>query len=202
MAECECELEARNREQAKTLKILLAINAFMFVVEFGAGMFGDSTALLADSLDMLADASVYAIGLYAVGKGVAAKAKAAGLNGTLQVLLGFGVLFDVLRRYFGESEPASLVMIAVGGLALAANVACLALISKHRSGDVNMRASWICSRSDVIANFGVILAGGFVAALGSRLPDLIIGFIIAAIVVKGGLSILRETRLAMREQTT
>lgn len=201
MAECGCELEVRNREQAKTLKILLAINAFMFIAEFGAGVFGDSTALLADSLDMLADASVYAIGLYAVGKGVAAKGKAAGLNGTLQLLLGFGVLFDVLRRYFGESEPVSLVMIGVGALALAANVACLVLISKHRSNDVNMRASWICSRSDVIANFGVILAGGLVATLDSRLPDLIIGFIIAAIVVRGGITILRETKETLADQT-
>lgn len=174
----------------------------MFIAEFGAGVVGDSTALLADSLDMLADASVYAIGLYAVGKGVAVKAGAAGLNGALQVMLGFGVLVDVLRRYFGASEPFSIVMIAVGALALAANLACLALISKHRSGDVNMRASFICSRSDVIANLGVILAGALVAASNSRLPDLIIGFIIAGIVVKGGLSILRETRDALKAQAT
>ncbi len=57
-----------------------------------------------------------------------------------------------------------------------------------------MRASWIFSRSDVIANAGVILAAIFVALTKSRWPDLIIGGAIALIFVKGGFEILREAR--------
>jgi Co/Zn/Cd efflux system component len=55
-----------------------------------------------------------------------------------------------------------------------------------------MRASWIFSRSDVLANLGVLLAGLLVWVTTSRWPDLIIGAAIAAVVIKGGLEILRE----------
>ena len=54
-----------------------------------------------------------------------------------------------------------------------------------------MRASWIFSTNDVIANVGVIGAGMLVAWTGSRLPDLVIGAIVAFIVAAGALRILR-----------
>ena len=80
----------------------------------------------------------------------------------------------------------------VGVLALIANTACLLLIAKHRDGGVHMRASLIFSKNDVIANAGVILSGILVWASGSRYPDLAIGFIIAIVVLRGGLKILKE----------
>jgi len=60
-----------------------------------------------------------------------------------------------------------------------------------------MRASWIFSTNDVIANAGVILAGFLVAWTGSRLPDLIVGCMIAVVVFSGALRILR-----LRQRTT
>jgi Co/Zn/Cd efflux system component len=42
--------------QRGTLKIVLGINTIMFLVIVVAALFGDSTALLADSLDNLGDA--------------------------------------------------------------------------------------------------------------------------------------------------
>lgn len=185
-------MQATNARERKTLMIVLAINAFMFVFELALGLIAQSTGLIADSLDMFADASVYAVSLYAVGKSAALKGKAAKLSGLLQAALAFVVLFDVIRRFLFGSEPVSALMMAVGGVALIANSACLALISKHRDGGVHMRASVIFSKNDVIANLGVILSGALVWLLGSRYPDLIIGFIIAAVVLRGGVQILRE----------
>jgi len=68
----------------------------MFIAEVIAGIIGASTALIADSLDMLADATVYAIGLYAVGRSLLVKAKAAHVSGVFQIVLGLGVLFDIV----------------------------------------------------------------------------------------------------------
>ena len=85
-------------------------------------------------------------------------------------------------------------MMGMGLLALIANVTCLILIAKHREGEVHMRASWIFSKNDVIANLGVILAGGLVAWTGSRLPDLVIGLLVALVVVRGGLLILQDAK--------
>lgn len=192
MSGCGCEVEIKDREQSRVLIQLLAINGVMFVAEIIAGIIGDSTALIADSLDMLADATVYAIGLYAVGRSLAAKTKAAHISGIFQVMLGLGVLFDIIRRFIVGSEPESLMMIVVGIVALIANTLCLRLIYKHRQGEVHMRASWIFSKNDVIANLGVIIAGALVAWLASPWPDLIIGLIIATVVVRGGVHIIKD----------
>lgn len=192
MSGCGCGMEARNEEERKTLRIVLAINAFMFVFELALGWLAQSTGLIADSLDMFADASVYAISLYAVGKSAALQAGAARLSGFAQILLALLVLGDVIGKFMHGSEPVSALMMGVGLIALAANATCLSLIAKHRDAGVHMRASLIFSKNDVIANAGVIMSGALVWALGSRYPDLVIGLIIALLVLRGGLQILQE----------
>jgi Co/Zn/Cd efflux system component len=199
ISDCGCELEEADALERRTLWTLLAINASMFVVEAVAGWLGESTGLLADSLDMLADATVYGIGLYAVGRPLIAKARAAFASGVMQIVLGIGVLGDVARRLLVGSDPISALMIAVGAVALLANVTSLLLIAKHRQGGVHMRASWIFSKNDVIANLGIILSGALVIVLDSRFPDLVIGAAIATIVIRGGFEILREAN-AVREK--
>lgn len=191
---CNCNDELGVQAQRGALITLLCINASMFVAEFIAGWIADSTALIADSMDMLADALVYAISLYAVGKSVHSKVGAARLSGIFQVVLGLGVAVDVIRRFITGSEPEPMFMIMVGFLALIANIICLTIIAKHRKGEIHMRASWIFSKNDVIANIGVITAGVLVSLLISPLPDLIIGLIISVVVVSGGASILRDSR--------
>ncbi len=192
MSGCSCGAEQAESLERKTLIVLLYINAFMFVAELTLGWLAQSTGLIADSLDMLADATVYGLSLYAVGKGIIKQAKAARVSGYLQIILGLGVLLEVLRRLLFGSEPQSTLIIVVGAVALLANIICLVLISKHRDGGVHMRASWIFSTNDVIANLGVIISGVFVAIIGSRYPDLIIGTIISAVVIRGGIKILQD----------
>ena len=195
MSGCGCgEIEIKNRAESKVLWQLLAINAVMFLLEFVIGWLAQSTGLIADSLDMLADAGVYGIGLYAVGRTLRAKTHAASISGVLQLALAMLVVADVLRRYVVGSEPFGVLMMGVSLIALAANLACLALLAKHRNGEVHMRASWIFSTNDVLANLGVIIAGALVYATGSRTPDLLIGLIIALLVARGGVMILREAR--------
>ena len=152
-------MPASNHVEKKTLVVVLVINAGMFVVEIITGLISESTALIADSLDMLADASVYGLGLYAVGRSLAHKTRAAMTSGVLQILLGGLVLADILRRLLVGSEPLSIFMIGIGLLALTANITCLVLIAKYRRGEIHMRATWIFSRNDVIANLGIILGG-------------------------------------------
>ncbi|MGI4719413.1 MAG: cation transporter [Janthinobacterium lividum] len=176
--------------EARTLRLLLAINAIMFVVEMGWGLMAQSTGLVADSLDMFADAAVYGLALYAVGRSVALKARAAHLAGWLQLILAVGALVEVGRRAVFGSEPESSLMMGVGAVALIANVACLVLIAKKRDRGAHMKASYIFSANDVIANIGVIIAGALVTWTGSAYPDLIVGTIIAAIVFSGARRIL------------
>ena len=194
MSGCGCEVEIKDKSERRVLITLLLINAVMFGAELGIGWWAQSTALIADALDMLADAMVYGVGLYAVGKPLLVKTHAARLSGSLQVLLGLIVLADILRRFIVGSEPVSSLMMGMGFVALMANVTCLILIARHREGEVHMRASWIFSKNDVIANLGVIFAGGLVAWTGSRLPDLLIGLLVVIIVMRGGLLILKDAK--------
>lgn len=194
MSDCGCGAEHAEKLEKNTLIVLLSINAFMFVIELVLGWLAQSTGLIADSLDMFADAAVYGISLYVVGKGVLHQAKAARISGVIEVVFGLGVLYEVWRRLLHGSEPQSILIMSVGALALLANVACLLLLYGHKERGVHMRASWIFSTNDVIANLGVILSGMLVAITGSRYPDLIIGAVISLIIVKGGVRILKDAK--------
>ena len=177
--------------EARTLRLLLVINALMFIVELTAGLLFESSGLLADSLDMLADAGVYGLSLYAVGRTAAHKLRATRVSGLLQASLAVGAVVEVGRRAIRGSEPQPEWMMGVALVALIANAACLALVYRHREGEVHMKASYIFSANDVIANIGVILAGALVAATGSHLPDLFIGLAIGLVVLSGAIRILR-----------
>jgi copper chaperone CopZ len=183
--------KAGDASEARTLRVLLVINAVMFVVELVWGLIAESTGLVADSLDMFADAAVYGLALYAVGRAASLKTRAAHLAGWLQLVLAVGALSEVARRAFFGSEPESALMMGVGAVALVANVACLVMIAKKRDRGAHMKASYIFSANDVIANIGVIAAGALVTWTGSPYPDLIVGTVIGVIVLTGARRILK-----------
>ena len=199
MSEC-CGVNAQDKEQRTLLWTVLALNGAMFFVEFIAGWIGQSSGLMADSLDMLADAMVYMVSLYAVGKAIQYKAKAALFNGCLQLLLAALILIGVAVRLVVGSEPQTGIMFWISLLALAVNLFCFVLLSRYRSDDINMRASWICSRNDMIANVGVIISAALVLRFNSSIPDLVIGTVIALVIVKSSLKIVRESREILKDE--
>lgn len=198
MSEC-CGVNAQDKEQRTLLWTVLLLNGAMFLVEFIAGWLAQSSGLMADSLDMLADAMVYMVGLYAVGKAIQYKAKAALFNGSLQLFLAGLILLDVVQRLIFGSEPQTQIMLWISLLALAVNLFCFILLSRYRSGDINMRASWICSRNDMIANVGVMISAGLVIWLDSAIPDLVIAIIIALVIVQSSLKIVKESRNILKD---
>lgn len=180
--------------EVRTLKVVLAINAGMFVAEFVGGYLAESTGLIADSLDMVADAAVYGISLHGASRSEAGQRSAARLSGYVQLLLALGALGEVIRRTVTGSEPEAPTMALVGALALVANVTCMWLLAGHRKGGAHMKASWIFTTNDVIANIGVIVAAGLVTLTASSIPDLVVGALIAGVVLSGALRILRLAR--------
>lgn len=177
--------------QARVLWWLLGINALMFVIEMLAGWWAESAGLISDAADMFADATVYGVALYAVGRAPWLQLLSARISGLFQLLIAVGVLSETGRRILVGSAPEEMAMIGVSLLALAANVWCLSLISGQRDTGVHMRASYIFSANDVLANLGVIVAGGLVAWSGSPLPDWIMGGLIGVLVLVGAIRILR-----------
>jgi cation diffusion facilitator family transporter len=196
MSSCGCQSDqtVETEAQRRMLRIALALNATMFLVGIVAGLLGQSSSLIADALDMLADASAYAIALGAIGRSARFKAGAATLSGSLLLLLGVMVLLDAGRRALLGSEPDSLVMMAVAFVSLLVNANVLRMLGRYREREVHLRATWIFTRVDVIANLGVMLSGLLVLLTGSRFPDLVVGGAIGVYVVKEAIEILSEAR--------
>src|SRR3990172_5627106 len=94
--------------QVATLRIVLFLNAAMFIAEFTAGLLADSVALLADSLDMLGDALVYGFSLYVVGWGPVWKARAALLKAAVMAAFGVSVLAQAVYKIIFPALPGYL----------------------------------------------------------------------------------------------
>ena len=165
----------------------------MFVAEFGAGILSHSTALLADSLDMFADAFVYGLSLFALGRDQIWRNHAALANGILQLLIGLGIAMEAVNKLFLETIPLADIMGIFGILALVINTICFVLLKQFRDGDINLRAVWICSRNDMLANLGVLLAAILVVFTQSAWPDIVIGLLIASVIVHSAWKIVAES---------
>ncbi len=190
--EAEMPMATDDSQQRKVLWWVLGINFGFFVIEMTTGIISRSMGLVADSLDMLADSIVYGLSLFAVGAAISKKKKVAKISGYFQLglaLLGFS---EVVRRFFIESEtPLFQWMIIISILALIGNLISLWLINKAKTNEAHMQASAIFTSNDIIVNGGVILAGALVYFLNSKWPDLVIGAIVFAFVMRGAVRILK-----------
>ncbi|MDA0263750.1 MAG: cation transporter [Chloroflexi bacterium] len=185
-----CELEALRGTQYRVLWIVLGINAGMFTVEVILGLLAGSTALLADSLDMLGDALVYGFSIFVVARGTRWRASAALLKGLVMAGFGLMVLTQAGYHFISPEVPDFKLMGVAGALALAANATCLLLLTNHRNDDLNMRSTWICSRNDIIANLGILVAAIAVFATGSMWPDLVVGLLITVVFIRSAVHVV------------
>jgi len=196
--EKEHELAALQTTHGRVLKIVLAINAVFFLIEFTAGILANSIALLADSLDMLGDAFVYGLSLFVLSRNVKWKAGASIAKGVIMVAFGIGVLLEAFYKGMIGQLPVSETIGLIGALALLANLVCFALLYGHRGDNLNMRSTWLCSRNDIIANAGVLIAAFGVYATQSVWPDALIGGAIAVLFLKSALTVLTESFIEFR----
>ena len=202
MSDCcddkSCEATVLKDRHSRILKTVLAINAVMFGVEMVAGLWAGSTALMADSLDMLGDALAYGVSLYVLGKCLRLNAQAALFKGGLMALLGLTVIVQVVLGALNPSMPVAEAMGAIGALALAANLVCLALLWKSRGDDLNMNSVWLCSRNDILVNVGVLVAAGAVYLSRSPWPDLAIGLVVGLVVLRSSVGVVRRALVQLK----
>ena len=191
------ELSALRNRHKNVLIAVLVINAALFVIEAAAGLLANSMALLADSLDMLGDSLVYGFSLYVLWRSAAWKAKAALLKGAIMAVFGAGVLLEAIYKTGSGIVPSAETMGIIGGLVLLGNGICFLLLLRHRTDDLNMRSTWLCSRNDIIANLSVLVAAIGVKAFDASWPDIVVGAAIAALLLRSAFSVLRESFLEL-----
>ena len=183
----ENHANVEHQADRRRLATALVVNVVMFFVGLIGWRLAKSAALLADALDMLADASGYAVAYLAIGGSERRQRAAARWNGAMLMALGLGVFAEVADRWFGTNEPSGTWIIAFACISLLANGIVLRMLSKYRHSDqVHLRATWVDTRADVLVNVGVLVAGALVAISGFRVIDLLAGVIIACFVIHEG----------------
>ncbi len=186
-----CDVRPVEQRQRRVLRVVLWINLAMFVLEFGAGLIAHSTALLADSVDMLGDAVVYGFSLYVIGRGAQWQARGALLKGSVMAAFAGGIAVEVVLKLLRGLTPDGALMGGVAVVALAANASVMVFLWRHRTDDLNMRSAWLCSRNDVTANAGVLVAAGAGWLSGSAWPDIVAGVAMAALFGSSAVGIIR-----------
>jgi len=189
----------RKADQRRVLIVVMVINFVMFVAEFGGGVFARSSAVMADSVDMLGDAVVYALSLYALSRGPRWEAGAALAKGGIILVFGIAVVFEIVNKFINGVPPSSTLMLAFGSAALIANLTCLAMLWQIRAVNVNISSTFECSRNDVASNVGVLVAAGVVAMTGAAWPDIAVGGVIALIFLRSAWRVLAEAIPVWRE---
>ncbi len=192
------EIKTLRGEHRKVLIVVLIINAVLFVVEAGAGLLAHSTALLADSLDMLGDSLVYGFSLYVLWRTAEWRATAAVLKGVVMATFGVGVLAEAVYKVTAAVVPVAETMGIIGLLVLLGNGLCFLLLFRHRSDDLNMRSTWLCSRNDIMANLAVLVAAAGVRIFDSGWPDILVGAAIAGLFLRSALTVLQESFAEMQ----
>ncbi len=180
------------------LWLVIVINASMFFLEVVAGAISGSQALQADALDFFADATTYGISLAVIGTTIAVRSRAALLKAASLTLMALWVLGSTVYHVLILDVPRAEIMGAIGILALAANVASVLILVRHKDGDANVRSVWLCSRNDAIGNVAVMLAAIGVWYTGTKWPDLLVAAIMAGLFLTSSLQILRQSLHELR----
>ncbi|MGH6934397.1 MAG: cation transporter [Dongiaceae bacterium] len=176
------------------LWVAFAVNAGMFGIEAAAGLIARSVALQADAIDFFSDATSYAVTLFVLGMGAAARANAALFKGATMAVFGLWVLGSAGHHLLSGTLPEPVIMGPVALLAFAANVSVAILLFRHREGDSNRRSIWLCSRNDAIANILVLIAAAGVLATGDGWPDIAVATIIAYLNLAASWRIVRHAQ--------
>ena len=199
--DCTTATQGSNRIFKRVLWAALLANALMFGVELTASIIADSVSLLADAVDFFADAANYAISLFVVGMGLAARARAGLVKGATMAAFGCWIIGNAIWRAITGSEPDAAIMGSIAMLALVVNVAVAVMLYRYRQGDSNMRSIWLCSRNDAIGNIAVLLAAAGVFASASHWPDLLVAALIATLNLHAAVHVIRMARSELRADT-
>lgn len=175
------------------MRIAFISNIIMFMIGMVGWYFAESISLLADALDMLADASGYAIAFIAISRSKQFQKNAARWNGTMLIVLGVAILGEVMHRLINGSEPRGLLIVIFSTLSLIVNGSVLTMLLRYqKTQKMHLKAAWIDTRTDVVVNISVLLSGAAIALTGYQIIDLFVGFVIGLYVIKEGLKIWKK----------
>ncbi|WP_455380252.1 cation transporter [Acidihalobacter prosperus] len=199
---CDCsQTSPRSQTERLIIRQALILNVLMCIIGLFASYYAESSSILADAIDMAADASGYALALLSVGGSDRLRLQAARWIGIVLIILGIGLIAETIQRWITGSDPFGPVMMVYSVLSFLVNFYVLRALAKIQEGGAHLKASYICTRADVLANIVVFVAGAIVFLTGIRWVDLLAGIAIAILVFSEAREILESAKESGSDKT-
>lgn len=185
------------------LTFALALIVAFMAVEVAAGVVAHSLALLSDAGHMLADAgaigfSLVALRLAARPAGGAmtfgfkrAEILSAQANGVTLLILAAFIAYEGIARLFHPPTVRGGLMLTVAILGIFVNLAAARTLTKANRESLNVEGSFQHILTDLYAFIGTAVAAGVILLTGFERADPIVSLLIAALMIRSGVSLVR-----------
>ena len=189
----------------RRLEIALALILALMGVEVAGGVLAHSVALLADAGHMLTDAAALGAALAAAalasrpargpwtfGLGRAEILAAQG-NGIVLLIVMLGIVYSSVRRLVSPPHVHGGIVVAVALAGVAVNLVATLVLAGADRRSLNVRGAFLHVATDLAAFAGTALAGALVLVTGWSRFDPIAGLLVAALMLRAGWSLLRDS---------
>jgi cobalt-zinc-cadmium efflux system protein len=189
----------------RRLAIALALILVLMGGEVAGGIVAHSVALLADAGHMLTDAAALGAALAAAalasrpargpwtfGLGRAEILAAQG-NGIVLLLVTLGIVYSSVRRLVSPPQVHGGIVVAVALAGVAVNLVATLVLAGADRRSLNVRGAFLHVATDLAAFVGTAVAGALVLVTGWSRFDPIAGLLVAALMLRAGWSLLRDS---------
>ncbi len=192
-------------DDTRRLKLALGLILGFMAVEVVAGILADSLALLSDAAHMLTDAGAIALALFAAGlarrpaQGVftfgfrRAEILSAQLNGATLVALAIVIVIEGIGRIANPPDVEGLVVLVVALVGIAVNLAATLVLAGAERRSLNVEGAFQHVLTDLFAFMATAVAGAVVLATGYGRADGIAALVVAALMLRSGYGLLRDS---------
>lgn len=191
--------------EKKRLGLSLIITLIVMIVEVIGGLIANSIALLTDAGHMfthLFAISISIFGIYLASKPSChhktfglyrAEILTAFINGLFLLAITGFIIYEGIMRLLNPVEINSLYMILVAIIGLIVNVISILLLQGTSKEDLNIKGVFYHMIGDSVSSVGVVIASIIIYFTGWSIIDPIVSFFIAALIIRWGIGILKDS---------
>ena len=195
---------AANADKRYLSGALALIVAFL-ITEVIVGLIAGSLALISDAGHMLTDAASIVLALIAIRLSAKpargrwtygykrAEILSAQANGLTLLLLAVWFVYEGIRRLINPPEVEGLLVFITAMVGIAVNIAAAYLISKANRTSLNVEGAFQHILNDLYAFIATAVAGLVVLFTGFGRADAIAALVVAALMIKAGYGLVRES---------
>lgn len=190
-----------------------ALTATFMVVEFLAGLWSQSLALLADAGHMLTDAGALALAWSATRLAARPadsrrsfgyqrlRVLAAFVNGCALLVIVAWIAVEAVQRLFAPVAADARTMLWIGSIGLAINLLVFAMLRHGDSDDVNIAGAMLHVLGDLLGSVAAIAAALVILGTGWLQVDPLLSLLVGALILRSAWSLVRRSAHILLEGT-